>query len=91
MVKSLSMSRVTPIAVCVGSRYVLNLIALVVFDVVAVVVAAQVDIGQRRRVVVEKQRVQHLPAASWPSALGLGFLSAVFDNIPLTALALGAA
>ena len=32
--------------------------------------------------------VQHLPAASWPSALGLGFLSAVFDNIPLTALAL---
>ncbi len=32
--------------------------------------------------------VQHLPAASWPSTLGLGFLSAVFDNIPLTALAL---
>ena len=32
--------------------------------------------------------VQHLPAASWPGALGLGFLSAVFDNIPLTALAL---
>jgi len=32
--------------------------------------------------------VQHLPLASWPSALGLGFLSAVFDNIPLTALAL---
>ena len=32
--------------------------------------------------------VQHLPVASWPSALGLGFLSAVFDNIPLTALAL---
>ncbi len=32
--------------------------------------------------------VQYLPAASWPSALGLGFLSAVFDNIPLTALAL---
>ncbi len=32
--------------------------------------------------------VQSLPAASWPSALGLGFLSAVFDNIPLTALAL---
>ena len=28
--------------------------------------------------------VEHLPAASWPSALGLGFLSAVFDNIPLT-------
>jgi Na+/H+ antiporter NhaD/arsenite permease-like protein len=32
--------------------------------------------------------VQHLPAASWASALGLGFLSAVFDNIPLTALAI---
>jgi hypothetical protein len=32
--------------------------------------------------------VEHLPAASWQTALGLGFLSAVFDNIPLTALAL---
>ena len=32
--------------------------------------------------------VEHLPAASWQSALGLGFVSAVFDNIPLTALAL---
>lgn len=32
--------------------------------------------------------VETLPAASWHSALGLGFLSAVFDNIPLTALAL---
>jgi Na+/H+ antiporter NhaD/arsenite permease-like protein len=32
--------------------------------------------------------VEHLPRASWPSALGLGFVSAVFDNIPLTALAL---
>ena len=32
--------------------------------------------------------VEELPAASWPTALGLGFLSAVFDNIPLTALAL---
>jgi Na+/H+ antiporter NhaD/arsenite permease-like protein len=32
--------------------------------------------------------VQKLPAASWPTALGLGFVSAVFDNIPLTALAL---
>lgn len=32
--------------------------------------------------------VDRLPAASWPTALGLGFLSAVFDNIPLTALAL---
>jgi Na+/H+ antiporter NhaD/arsenite permease-like protein len=29
-----------------------------------------------------------LPAASWPTALALGFVSAVFDNIPLTALAL---
>ncbi|MDB5875166.1 MAG: citrate transporter [Ramlibacter sp.] len=32
--------------------------------------------------------VQHLPPASWQSALGLGFVSAIFDNIPLTALAL---
>jgi len=32
--------------------------------------------------------VEELPAASWPTAFGLGFLSAVFDNIPLTALAL---
>jgi Na+/H+ antiporter NhaD/arsenite permease-like protein len=32
--------------------------------------------------------VERLPEASWQSALGLGFLSAVFDNIPLTALAL---
>jgi Na+/H+ antiporter NhaD/arsenite permease-like protein len=32
--------------------------------------------------------VQHLPAATWQSTMGLGFLSAVFDNIPLTALAL---
>jgi Na+/H+ antiporter NhaD/arsenite permease-like protein len=32
--------------------------------------------------------VQHLPAASWQTALGLGFVSAVFDNIPLTELAL---
>jgi Na+/H+ antiporter NhaD/arsenite permease-like protein len=32
--------------------------------------------------------VEKLPAASWPSALSLGFISAVFDNIPLTALAL---
>jgi Na+/H+ antiporter NhaD/arsenite permease-like protein len=32
--------------------------------------------------------VERLPVASWPTALGLGFLSAVFDNIPLTALAL---
>jgi Na+/H+ antiporter NhaD/arsenite permease-like protein len=32
--------------------------------------------------------VEHLPTASWQTALGLGFLSAIFDNIPLTALAL---
>ena len=32
--------------------------------------------------------VDKLPGASWPTAFGLGFLSAVFDNIPLTALAL---
>ena len=32
--------------------------------------------------------VEKLPAPSWPATLGLGFLSAVFDNIPLTALAL---
>jgi Na+/H+ antiporter NhaD/arsenite permease-like protein len=32
--------------------------------------------------------VEKLPLASWQTALGLGFVSAVFDNIPLTALAL---
>lgn len=32
--------------------------------------------------------VEKLPAASWASTLALGFISAVFDNIPLTALAL---
>ncbi len=32
--------------------------------------------------------VEKLPPASWQSALGLGFVSAVFDNIPLTELAL---
>jgi len=32
--------------------------------------------------------VETLPNASWQTALGLGFVSAVFDNIPLTALAL---
>jgi Na+/H+ antiporter NhaD/arsenite permease-like protein len=32
--------------------------------------------------------VKALPAASWQTAFGLGFVSAVFDNIPLTALAL---
>jgi Na+/H+ antiporter NhaD/arsenite permease-like protein len=32
--------------------------------------------------------VEQLPAPSWESAFSLGFISAVFDNIPLTALAL---
>ncbi len=32
--------------------------------------------------------VEELPPAAWQTAFGLGFLSAVFDNIPLTALAL---
>jgi len=32
--------------------------------------------------------VHKLPAASWQTAFGLGFVSSVFDNIPLTALAL---
>ncbi|MDX1379514.1 MAG: hypothetical protein R3233_00265 [Xanthomonadales bacterium] len=32
--------------------------------------------------------VETLPDPSWQSALGLGFVSAVFDNIPLTKLAL---
>ena len=32
--------------------------------------------------------VDQLPRASWQTALGLGFLSSVFDNIPLTALAI---
>jgi hypothetical protein len=32
--------------------------------------------------------VEKLPAASWQTVFSLGFLSAVFDNIPLTALAL---
>ena len=32
--------------------------------------------------------VEKLPAASWQSSLSLGFISSVFDNIPLTALAL---
>ncbi|HTI46525.1 MAG TPA: citrate transporter [Casimicrobiaceae bacterium] len=32
--------------------------------------------------------VEKLPDASWRVALSLGFISAVFDNIPLTALAL---
>jgi hypothetical protein len=32
--------------------------------------------------------VEQLPAPSWQTALGLGFVSAIFDNIPLTKLAL---
>jgi Na+/H+ antiporter NhaD/arsenite permease-like protein len=32
--------------------------------------------------------VEKLPSASWQTTFGLGFISAVFDNIPLTALAL---
>jgi Na+/H+ antiporter NhaD/arsenite permease-like protein len=32
--------------------------------------------------------VEELPTASWRTTLGLGFVSAVFDNIPLTALAI---
>jgi hypothetical protein len=32
--------------------------------------------------------VEKLPPASWETAFGMGFVSAVFDNIPLTALAL---
>jgi Na+/H+ antiporter NhaD/arsenite permease-like protein len=32
--------------------------------------------------------VEELPSPSWQTALGLGFVSAVFDNIPLTALAI---
>ncbi len=32
--------------------------------------------------------VEELPRASWQTVLGLGFLSSVFDNIPLTALAI---
>ena len=32
--------------------------------------------------------VEKLPTASWPTVFGLGFVSAVFDNIPLTALAI---
>jgi hypothetical protein len=32
--------------------------------------------------------VEKLPPASWQTSLSLGFISAVFDNIPLTALAL---
>ena len=37
---------------------------------------------------VSMMPVRELPGASWQTALGLGFVSAIFDNIPLTALAL---
>ncbi|GAB2900998.1 hypothetical protein GCM10027046_32480 [Uliginosibacterium flavum] len=39
-------------------------------------------------VIASMMPVEALPPASWMSALGLGFVSAVFDNIPLTALAI---
>jgi Na+/H+ antiporter NhaD/arsenite permease-like protein len=39
-------------------------------------------------VIASMMPVEKLPAASWQTAMGLGFVSAVFDNIPLTALAL---
>lgn len=39
-------------------------------------------------VIASLMPVDRLPVASWQSALGLGFVSAIFDNIPLTALAL---
>ena len=39
-------------------------------------------------VIASMMPVEALPAASWPVAFGIGFVSAVFDNIPLTALAL---
>ncbi len=32
--------------------------------------------------------VENLPHASWHTAMGLGFVSSMFDNIPLTALAI---
>jgi Na+/H+ antiporter NhaD/arsenite permease-like protein len=39
-------------------------------------------------VIASMMPVEKLPVASWETAFGLGFVSAVFDNIPLTALAL---
>jgi Na+/H+ antiporter NhaD/arsenite permease-like protein len=39
-------------------------------------------------VIASLMPVESLPAASWQTAFGLGFVSAVFDNIPLTALAI---
>ena len=37
---------------------------------------------------VPRSFVEKLPGASWQTSLGLGFVSAVFDNIPLTAMAI---
>lgn len=39
-------------------------------------------------VIASMMPVERLPPASWGATLALGFVSAVFDNIPLTALAL---
>jgi len=39
-------------------------------------------------VIASLMPVEKLPTASWPSTLALGFVSAFFDNIPLTKLAL---
>ncbi|WP_041798268.1 citrate transporter [Rhodopseudomonas palustris] len=39
-------------------------------------------------VIASLMPVERLPAATWQTALGLGLVSAGFDNIPLTALAL---
>ncbi len=39
-------------------------------------------------IIASMMPVDELPVPSWHTAMGLGFLSAVFDNIPLTALAL---
>jgi Na+/H+ antiporter NhaD/arsenite permease-like protein len=39
-------------------------------------------------VIASLMPVDKLPAASWQTTFGLGFVSAIFDNIPLTALAL---
>jgi Na+/H+ antiporter NhaD/arsenite permease-like protein len=39
-------------------------------------------------VIASLMPVDELSPASWHNAFGLGFISAVFDNIPLTALAL---
>ena len=56
-----------------GAR--LNIVATFVFLLSLVTCAAMMP-------------VQALPPASWQAAFSLGFVSSVFDNIPLTALAL---